>query len=221
MAGGQRYIVALVGYSGNGYRHDVGPAVQLILKGTVYNRYYPTETALGEPPTIADLPGGYATLNAFCLFWQQATPEQRESMERGDKEIHYDAAEWRGHWHYGQRRRTFPKLAKWKPRTPDKEPRILPASNGLPDGFSRFYTKDLIAALKGTRQAVRFGPIIVKPTILRQLARLNGPTLEVRVDGGTVQLRTPDQRQRITLRHGAGDRYAGRNGYEATVAWEQ
>jgi len=221
MAGGQCYIVTLDAHEGHHWHQD--PMLELTIGGTSYHRLYPADEAMPDPPTIADVPGGYETLNAFCTFWQQATPEQREDMECGDREIRYDTEEWRGgEWRYGQRRRKgMRKLAKWTPRVPDEEPRIVPASNGLEGGYSRFATRDLIAALKGTKQAVRFGGIIVKPAILRELAKLHAPALEVRAHDGTVQLRTPDDRQRVTLRHGAGDSYAGRNGYEAVVMWAE
>ena len=213
--GGTVYVVTL---GAELQQYGDPPHVRLTLHGTQYHRIYTAQGETGDPPTVADLPGGWDTINAFLVFWHSATPERREDMAQNDEAIKGGKRSY-FYDHVTYTDRKLPKLAKWTPREFDEAPRVIPASNGLAGGFSRFYTKDLIAALKGTKQAVRFGPIIVKPTVLRELAKLNGPTLEVRADGDTVQLRTPDRRQRMTLLHGAGDRYAGRNGYEASIAW--
>lgn len=215
LVGGTTYVVTLAP-APQGYNEV--PRLRLALHGTDYQRIYAAQGELDNPPTVADLPGGWDTINAFLTFWQNATPEQRDDMARNDGAI-VDGKRGYSYNQYTYSDRKLPILRKWAPRELDETPRVIPASNGLPGGFSRFYTKDLIAALKGTKQAVRFGSIIVKPTILRELARLHGPTLEARTEGNTVRLRTTDGRQRMTLRHGAGDRYAGRNGYEAAVSW--
>jgi len=86
------------------------------------------------------------------------------------------------------------------------------------DGWARVYSKDLKRALNKTRQAVRIGSVTIKPAILRELcANTVDPVIELQDQNGALGFRSADHKTRCTIRHGAGDPYVGRNGFEARI----
>ena len=68
---------------------------------------------------------------------------------------------------------------------------------------------------------MRLGSVTLKPSILRALLKSDGfyndPVVELADQDGAIALRSADRRAKCTIRHGAGDPYAGRNGFEAIV----
>lgn len=197
----------------NGHRSYGAPdQVELSLVGTEYARLYDPVDDLDGPPTIEHhLPPGAVT--AFVTFWELATEEQRAELWLYDTPIKGG----RHSYHMIPMDRDLPSRHKWAVRELDETPRELHGVD-VGDGWHRIYSKDLARALKGTRQAVRIGTATVKPSILRQLAKIHGPLVELKDENGALGFRSVDKRHRCTVRHGAGDRYAGRNGFEAIIA---
>lgn len=212
---GRRYIVALAAANGH-YTYGAPVQVQLSLVGTEYARLYDPagDLARGGPPTVDDLPQGRDTLSAFLAFWELATETQRADLWLHDKAIEGG----RHDYCMTPMDRELPNRHKWIAHDLDETPRELEAAPVGGD-WVRIRTRDLVRALKGTRRVVRIGTTTVKPAILRQLAKIHGPAIELRDHPIGLGFRSADQRHRCTVYHGAGDKYAGRNGFEAIVTW--
>lgn len=114
----------------------------------------------------------------------------------------------------------LPPQHKWPSRELEEEPRVL-RGHVLRDGRVLFWAKDLRPALKGLRQtdAVKFLGCVISPTVLRQVASALGAThLEVRSENGDLFVEPQDGPvQRLHFLNGAGDKYLGKNGYNAIV----
>ncbi len=187
--------------------------ITLWLIGTGYRRTYPSPYPLEGIPRIRDLEGGYQTLQTFVTTWEHSTPEQRailEEYESGIKWTRYDK----------KKRRKL--RTKRKLRLTEDRPRHVPVKQS--GDWHRAMVKDLRAALKGTLQAdnIRIGGITVKRSVLYGLvntksALTRDPVLELRHEEGALQIRSADGRARVTVKHGAGDRYKGCYGWTRRV----
>jgi len=200
-------------------RYNDPDQIGVSLEGTAYARLYAPAAPLDDdaPPRIADLPGGYATVAAFLAYWEHSTHDQRADLWLWDKEI----TAGRHNASMKPIERTLPNRHKWKPYSTDDQPRRIAAHADMGDGWYRVYTKDLLAAMKGANVAVRIGTATVKPAIIRQLCRIHRGTVEIKDEGAALGFRTPDTRTRCTIRHGAGDKYAGRNGWERRIVLQR
>jgi len=196
---------------------DLG--ITVLLAGTYYRRIYPATAPLpdDEPPRIRDLEGGYQTIQTFVSCWEHATAEQRELLcENGaDKSIYTTVK-------HGKTKRTNRKL-----RQVEDRPVTVPVKQ---DGtWCRAYVKDLRTALKGltAAQTVRIGQITVRRSVLYDLvdsksALAADPILELSYTdgdtiGGALNIRSVDGRARVTLKHGAGDKYHGAQGFDRRI----
>ena len=199
--------------------------IEIALAGTGYTREYAVTGVPGDPPRIRDLDQGYDALHSFVATWEHATEEQRADL------CEYDGDVLDHRWIADMVKppviRTIRKRGKWSFRKPEDRPRLVPAVP-VGAGWLRLSILDLRAALKGTRQAVRIGSATIKPAVLRDLCGLWGPEIELCDGDGALCWRSVDSGQRdgmatvghraqATIRHGAGDPYAGRNGFEARI----
>jgi len=198
------------------------------LLGTEYSREYPAagELDAGQPPTITDLAGGYRTLGTFLATWEHATPEQRADLWLYDQEVKHDAwgqstgfRLWKGR-----------KRDKWPVRYCEEQPRTVHAAR-IDGQWFRLDKRDLARALKGTKSAVRIGSVTIKPSILKELiAVAPGQQIELGDLDSALGFRTVDpvkrdgmdtiaHRTQCAINHGAGDLYAGRNGWETRIVF--
>ena len=202
-------------------KNDEPPRIEIQLAGTAYFREYPASGELdaGSPPRISDLAGGYGTVAGFIATWEHSTTEQRADLWLYDKPLAlgrfgFDGKQWK------LLDRKIRNRSKWPARTLDDRPRVVEGKE-LDRGWITIYKTDLLAAIKGTKSAVRVGSVTIKPSILRQLLDKKGQFHDSTVDladhDGELAFRSPDKRAECTIKHGAGDPYAGRNGFEAVV----
>ena len=230
------HVQTYTGYSGivafswcSGWQ---GNAIELTLVGTEYKREYASADQVDwqnlELPSIRDLEG-YHVLASFVATWEYATADQRADLCYYDGDI----ANGRGIYSYGYRLtdRKVRNRTKWTVRQCEDRPRQIKAAR-IDEQWYRVSVKDLKSALKGCKQAVRIGSVTVKPAILKELVQsISSEFVELADLDGKLGVRSMEQRKcaddiyrsrvRCTLKHGAGDPYAGRNGFEARIVLAQ
>ena len=104
---------------------------------------------------------------------------------------------------------------------PEPEPRVL-LGRLRPDGGWVMQGRDIVKVLKHARGAVLFGNIILNPTLLRQYANvLRKDWLIVYPADWRKQLhvRTVDDGNWATIKHGAMEKYHGLNGHNAEIVF--
>ena len=188
-----------------------GLEIAMLLVGTFYRREYPASAELGaDPPRIWDIEGGYQTVSAFVACWEHSTEEQRATLCEFGHLPNYIRTK------NGADVRTKTKV----PRTEDR-PHVIHGKRA-DDGWIKVYFADLRDALKKATGAVRLGHVTLAASIAKSFFDTKGalgadPVLYIRPDEndllGALEIKSGNGRARLTIKHGAGDRYKGRAGF--------